>query len=274
MATLLTPRVIRSPEAVRAELAYYDRVWAAYAWTDLTPPFFEQCRWVAGGAPGTALAFTYNGLQPPIILGMGDPATLVQLAPLCAQPGEYMLSWPADALPALQAAFRVEARPMVRMLLNPARFVDDAAPDPAMRPLDRGHAAAIEALIAPAWGTPDEIDAFAPYQLADGTFFGAFEGDRLIGLAGTHVVSEAERIADIGNVYVRPDHRRRGLGQALTARVVATLLQRNIATVFLNTWLYNAPARRVYRRLGFEDYCEFAEGRLWLPPPPDGDKTA
>ena len=81
---------------------------------------------------------------------------------------------------------------MFRMLLDSDAIWRPAAPKQGvMRPLAVDDAPAVEALIAPTLGTPGEIDAFAPSQMADGTFFGAYMDDDLVGVAGTHIVSDA-----------------------------------------------------------------------------------
>jgi len=63
----------------------------------------------------------------------------------------------------------------------------------------------------------------------------------------------------VGNVFTRADHRRRGYGAATTSAVVAELLNLGL-TVVLNVRQDNAPAIRLYQRLGFERYCPFVEG--------------
>lgn len=118
------------------------------------------------------------------------------------------------------------------------------------------------ALIALSRGTDEDIDAFAASQLRDGTFFGVWQGAELVGLAGTHVLDAEERLAAVGNVYVRPDHRGQGLGGQLTAAVVAELQQRGVEMIVLNVKQANTAAQRVYTRLGFRMDCAFAEGVL------------
>jgi predicted GNAT family acetyltransferase len=78
--------------------------------------------------------------------------------------------------------------------------------------------------------------------------------------AGTHLVAEAEGVAAVGNVYTRRDRRGRGLAGRLVGAVAAELLRRGVRTVALNVARDNAPAIRVYERVGFVYYCDFVEG--------------
>lgn len=239
-----------------------DRVWAAYALADLSPPLFDDCIWHASA---TGLVLEYRGFAPPIVLGVGTPDALVRLA-LRLPAGDFALSWPAAALKPLQARAVVQSIPMWRMVL---RDFQPVALPAGLRQLTVADAPAVQALIAPAQGSVEEVDAFAPAQMGAGTFFGYDADGALAAVAGTHVCDLAEGVAGVGNVYVRPDHRRRGLGAALTAAVTAELLQRGIETIVLNVKQANVTAQRVYQRLGYQFYCAFSEGLLRLAPTDD-----
>ncbi|MBF8284938.1 MAG: N-acetyltransferase protein, partial [Anaerolineales bacterium] len=56
------------------------------------------------------------------------------------------------------------------------------------------------------------------------------------------------------------DRRGRGLAARVTSAVTAALLEMRLRTVALNVNQHNAPAVRVYERLGYERYCAFHEG--------------
>ena len=51
-----------------------------------------------------------------------------------------------------------------------------------------------------------------------------------------------------------------GLALELASAVTAELVATGITTIVLNIVATNTPARRVYERIGFRDYCEFYEG--------------
>jgi predicted GNAT family acetyltransferase len=107
---------------------------------------------------------------------------------------------------------------------------------------------------------PDRPDSFHPSQLDRGVFRAIAEGQELVAVAGTHVVSDWASVAAVGSVYTRPDRRGRGYGRKASAAVAADLLRRGIRTIVLNVAMDNAPALAVYRRLGFMPFCGYYEG--------------
>jgi predicted GNAT family acetyltransferase len=78
-------------------------------------------------------------------------------------------------------------------------------------------------------------------------------------VAGTHLVSEDEDVAALGNIFTRHDRRRQGLSTLVTGAVLRQLVEEKIRTVILNVRRDNDAARRVYERLGFRDYCPYFE---------------
>ncbi|MGE5827142.1 MAG: GNAT family N-acetyltransferase [Micromonosporaceae bacterium] len=74
--------------------------------------------------------------------------------------------------------------------------------------------------------------------------------------AGTLVACAADRssatVGVIGAVAVHPDHRRAGLGSAISA-ALTTRLRREHGLVGLGVFAGNEPATRVYERLGYRD---------------------
>jgi predicted GNAT family acetyltransferase len=61
-------------------------------------------------------------------------------------------------------------------------------------------------------------------------------------------------------VVTHPDYRGRQYATLVTGAVCAELIRRGITTVFLNVRKDNAPAIRVYEKLGFVRYGPFYEG--------------
>jgi predicted GNAT family acetyltransferase len=62
----------------------------------------------------------------------------------------------------------------------------------------------------------------------------------------------------VQGVWVHPAHRGRGLGSAGTAAVVTEALRSVAPVVSLYVNDYNLPARRAYRRVGFENVGTFS----------------
>lgn len=111
-----------------------------------------------------------------------------------------------------------------------------------------------------AFGAAYEEEAALPLaeierRLAEGTVFGAFAGGELVGVAGFLVpgVAKKRHKGVLWGVYVRAGARNAGLGTALVSAVIAharTRVEQLHTTVVTD----NAPARHLYRKLGFRPY--------------------
>jgi ribosomal protein S18 acetylase RimI-like enzyme len=112
-----------------------------------------------------------------------------------------------------------------------------------------------------ACGGPFTPDAFAPRQIEAGVFYGLEDAvGELVAVGGTHIVDYGARIAAIGNMYTRPDARRRGAGGSILRAVVKTLQAGGVETIVLNVDQRNDAARRLYEQFGFAVHCPFIEG--------------
>jgi GNAT superfamily N-acetyltransferase len=138
------------------------------------------------------------------------------------------------------------------MVLPPAQFRHVAG---NCIPLTPSHAEQLTQLFTLGGGL-----AFSPPQIERGVFYGVFEKDQIVAVAGTHLVSATYGVAAIGNIFVHPNCRGRGYGTATTSAVADELLQRGIQDVVLNVGQDNTLAIHVYEKLGFERYCPFFEG--------------
>jgi predicted GNAT family acetyltransferase len=157
-----------------------------------------------------------------------------------------------------RAGYRIEeAHEMLRMALDPGRF---RAPDGHTERLGLSDLEALRALYADGEPYGEAPPFFSEATLESGVYHGIREGTDLVAAAGTHVFTPAEDVAGIGNVYTRRDRRGRGLGGRVTAAVVSDLAARGTGTIALNVAPGNAPAVRVYERLGFRRYCLYFEG--------------
>lgn len=244
----------------RAEILAYlqtDRLYAAYAIGDLEPWFFRQCHWWMAEAGGQwALILLYRGLHPPALFCMGEPAgvaagldqaTLLDCVYFTAKPEH----WPL-----------VEERYRLRFANRMFRMVVDAE---SFRPMAHGAAFRLQTSdLEPlrtlyGHGEADAADAFAPYQLEQGLFFGLAVDGKLVSVAGTHLVAPNYGLAAVGNVFTHPSHRGHGYATICISAVTATLLGQGLEVV-LNVGQANEPALHLYRRLGYRVHCRFLEG--------------
>ena len=99
---------------------------------------------------------------------------------------------------------------------------------------------------------------FDPRMLETGLYYGIWEQDRLISVAGIHVFSEEYDVAAIGNVTTHPDYRNRGLAKVVCARLIQALQER-VSKISLNVKADNLPAIQAYQKLGFEKLREYDE---------------
>ncbi len=246
-----------------------DHVYAAYAIGDLEPSLFTQCQWFGAENDGKmlALALFFTGLQPPALFTMGDTDGLAAILDSALQPRRAYFTCRAEHLPVAEAYYALdEIEEMFRMAISPEDF--QPVPGQTIK-LDLSHLDALRQLYLLGGG-----DAFAPYQLQDGVYYGVEVGGKLISAAGTHLIAPTFGVAALGNIFTHPNHRRRGYGTACTSQVVQELLALRQAVVVslsnhqskvrglnvvLNVNRENAEAIGVYERLGFRKHCPYIE---------------
>jgi ribosomal protein S18 acetylase RimI-like enzyme len=92
-------------------------------------------------------------------------------------------------------------------------------------------------------------------RLRDSDMLGAFDGSRIVGMAGL-VVGKGPKELHKGllvGMYVRPQARAKGVGRQLAEAVIDVARQR-VELLHLTVVSENEPARRLYARLGFVEY--------------------
>jgi ribosomal protein S18 acetylase RimI-like enzyme len=104
----------------------------------------------------------------------------------------------------------------------------------------------------PAFYTAQNID--------DAVYYGVLDGERLVSVAGTHVVSGDEGLAVVGNVFTHPRYRGFGFGTLVTGAVTRDLLEGPVRDVVLSVDPRNRPAVRAYEKLGFREVGKLIEG--------------
>jgi GNAT superfamily N-acetyltransferase len=207
-------------------------------WQTLTGPH-AQFASGAGGARRYA-----RGFSP--ILGFADPQQpdFAALAPYC-EAGEhfYCDSWTGP----VPDGWQIEAEStMFRMVWNGSQPTADAAPAAiALRAEHAAQAVELAALCRPG--------PFGPRTIELGEYFGYFEGERLVAMAGERM--HVAGLREISGVCTHPDYQGRGLARQLMAKLVHRQLARG-ETPFLHVMRANDAAHQLYLRMGFEDYLE------------------
>jgi ribosomal protein S18 acetylase RimI-like enzyme len=238
-----------------------DRPWTVYALADLEPDAFRHTKWFASVRAESALVLVYRAFDIPIVLSAGEPE---DLRPLVREACQTLAA--ADeiygvvrcaVLPLLAERYVLQPRLMSRMVLARERF----------QPMNDRSISRLGALDLPALGRlyangeklGESPEFFIPSMLESGVYMGVQNGSELLAAAGTHVVAQGSGVAAIGNIYTRRDCRRHGLGIRVTSAVIAQLVEMNLRTIVLNVRQSNKRAARLYKKLGFEHYCDYYE---------------
>jgi ribosomal protein S18 acetylase RimI-like enzyme len=207
-------------------------------WHALTGP---HARYAAGAGGARRYA---RGFSP--ILGFADSQNpdFAALAPYC-EPAEpfYCDSW--TGVP--PEGWQIDAEStMFRMVWNASRPTVDLAPDAI--PLGPEHAAQALAL-----ATLCKPGPFGPRTIELGEYFGYFDGEHLVAMAGQR--ARVEGFTEISGVCTHPDHQGRGLARKLMAKLVHRQMAQS-ERPFLHVMSSNDAAHQLYLRMGFEDYRE------------------
>jgi ribosomal protein S18 acetylase RimI-like enzyme len=240
------------PQAALA-LLERDRAWNGYAIADLDEPFR---RYASVSVRGDAVVLVLRHPAFSAICTHGSARDVARLLAEAELPGECHFLVRLSHRAALARQYRVDGHEMLRMYVTARAF---RRPAETTVVADRLGPDDVEALAALYAGYDES--AFHPDQVGSGVFYGVRDGHgRLLAAAGTHVVSRRYGIAAVGNIYTLPEARGHGYGRAVTAAVVAGLLDGLVDLVILNVAPENAAARRVYEGLGFRTRCRYWEG--------------
>jgi ribosomal protein S18 acetylase RimI-like enzyme len=166
------------------------------------------------------------------------------LMPYC-EPGEHLYcgGW-AGAAP---AGWRIELEStMFRMVWDASLPAGDEIPE-AVR-LGAQHAS--QALELARLTRPGP---FGPRTIELGEYFGCFEGERLVAMAGERM--HAGTLREISGVCTHPHFQGRGLARRLMAKLIVRQMRRG-ETPFLHVMRDNDSAHRLYARMGFRDHRE------------------
>jgi ribosomal protein S18 acetylase RimI-like enzyme len=161
------------------------------------------------------------------------------------QPGESFYSdrWSGPVPDGWQVDVESTMFKMVRQGPIPEELVPDESR--ALGPEDASQALELALLTNPG--------PFGLRTLELGDYFGFFDGDRLVAMAGERMWAGPYR--EISGVCTHPDFQGRGLAKLLMNKLVRRALLRGQIPV-LHVMSANELARSLYRRIGFEEYLE------------------
>ncbi len=172
------------------------------------------------------------------------PANMAELASTVGPAGVIVLFLPGPQ-PAPNGWSMVREGPLVQMVQEKPQPLTVIPPEIArtLRPLTSADAPAMLEL-----ATLTEPGPFRIRTHELGSFWGIFEGDRLLAMAGQRL--HLPGLVEVSAVCTHPDARGRGYANILIGLSVDEIRSRN-ATPFLHAWADNYNAIRIYERMGF-----------------------
>lgn len=209
-------------------------------WTALTGP---HAPWSAGTATARRYA---RGFTPLLAFAEMKQPDAQALLPFC-ESGEqfYCADWTAAA----PTGWRVDFDgTMYRMAWDAELPAGDSAVEAVpLRPEHADQALQLAQLTRPG--------PFGPRTLEMGDYFGVFEGERLVAMAGER--AHAPGLREVSGVCTHPDFQGRGLARGLMELLVRRQLLRG-ERPFLHVMTANTGAVALYKRMGFAIYRECA----------------
>jgi ribosomal protein S18 acetylase RimI-like enzyme len=230
-----------------------------YELGDLDDFFWPHTTWygLEEGAELVSVALLYTSGELPVLvaLGAGAPALVAQLASVL--PRRFYAHLEPGAAGALGAAWNVAPRGVHdRMVLIRPAHLEDVDSHEAV-PLDATHASELETFYASAYPG----NWFDRRMLETGGYRAVRRDERIVSVAGVHVLSRRYRVAALGNVATNAAFRGRGLGRVVCAALCKDLV--GIAEpVGLNVLASNAAAVALYEQLGFVRVAQYEEAMV------------
>jgi ribosomal protein S18 acetylase RimI-like enzyme len=200
----------------------------------------HHAQYSSGGAQ--ARRYT-RGFSP--IIAFADPQRpdFDALAPHC-EAGEqlYCDAWSGAA----PDGWQVDAEStMFRMVWNAPMPADDAPDAIALGPQHAAQALELATLTRPG--------PFGIRTIELGEYFGYFEGERLIAMAGERL--SATGLREVSGICTHPDFQGQGYARRLALKLIRRQMLRD-QLPFLHVMRSNETAHALYLRMGFAEYKE------------------
>lgn len=242
-------------DSIRAILEH-NRAYAAYAIAQLDERMFDDNEWYrASGRSGNALLLHSRGGLGRAMFAIGDADALDAALSLHPGPRFAFGSLYPDHRRVVEKYF-VMTRPQTMYRMSVMRETFRPVSGEARR-LRGSDVVAVNGIYS-ADGGPT---AYRPSHLEEGVYCGIELDGRIVSIAGTHVVSRAEGVAVVGNVFTHPRYRGGGLATEVTSAVTQEVLD-YCDLVVLTVEEQNSPALNIYLKLGYETECVLHETPL------------
>ena len=108
---------------------------------------------------------------------------------------------------------------------------------------------------------------FDNYILLNSFFFGAYDGDRIVGTVHLSIINDPFyrlRWGRIEKIYVTEEYRRIGIAKELMHQAINQTIAMGCSFMRLDTESWNDAARNLYKSLGFtEEYSFYLGLKSW-----------
>lgn len=228
------------------------RLAAATAYACLDPRIFSQTTGYVANSPGQPALLLHAGGSPGASLyALGPTAGILAILREVSVPRYSYITYEAAHEHLIKQHFVLHGvQPLARMAVSSSTFRPIPSPATALGPIDLGQA---NALYRSGGGAP-----ISQRYLNEGKYFGIWEGEKLVSIAGTQLISERHGIAVVANVFTHPSYRNKGYATQCVGTLTGALLA-SVPDVVLNVDPENTPAVRSYTRLGYTEQCRLAE---------------
>lgn len=250
-----TVEPLRDREVIRSILLE-NPAYSAYALAQLDPALFDANDWYRSTGPsGSALVLHSRTGLGRALFSLGDVQALDSILALHPGPRFSFGSLYQDHRATVEKYF---------LMTRPQTMYRMAVTNESFRPVEgkarrlRGSDVRAVNRIYSADGGPA---AYKPEHLEEGVYYGIEIDGRLRSIAGTHVVSRAEGVAVVGNVFTHPRWRGGGLATEVTSAVTQEVLE-FCNLVVLTVEELNTPALSIYHKLGYRTQCTLHETPL------------
>jgi len=242
-----------------------DKVLFSYHLGDLDDFYFPYCQWGVDYKDRARIEeaiLIYTGCEIPSVIAFGlserFEGLLEQMLPLL--PPKFFCHFQEQSRSLFQSSYKEDSLGTHhKMKLNRLQPVIKSAYNSSIIRLDESHLAPLETLYTSAY--PGNY--FTERMLLTGKYFGYIEDEKILSVSGVHVDSDKYKIAVLGNIVTDIEHRGKGLGTAVTSKLVEELVAED-KMVCLNVKEDNVPAIASYTKLGFEKTHEYEEAAFRL----------
>ncbi|MBM2826438.1 MAG: family N-acetyltransferase [Dehalococcoidia bacterium] len=257
----ITVRELTDRDEIR-EILDRERAYAATVVVYLEPKYSHNTRCYLAEGESEALCLQVLGTYGSAIFTMGDTKGVAAILRSRPCPRSTYMSFQPSHLGLLRSQYFLYRRQsLARMYVTTETFTTI---DGAAVPLSDDQFQEVNALYS-----VDGTGWVSRQSIAEGVYYGVWDGRKLVSVAGTQSISRVYGVGVVANVFTHPDYRGQGYATACTGAVTAKLME-SCDYVVLNVDPTNTPAVRAYTKLGYreearlEEAWGFRHGLSWL----------